>query len=144
MYQRIQEVGRGAGWVIALTIGLLAVSCNDGSSSQELEARIAELEAKHEQQQGAIATVAFAATTPRGTVFDSPLKQFFDSPEFWENVVVDSGSCLSRCAQKRTEGVLACAQAPIDAGCIFVQAAGPITTDDCATECVNQSVPPIP
>ena len=141
-----------SGCLIALAIGLSAVACGGKTSPAGLEERVAELETRLEQQQEAITTVAFAATTPRGSIFDAPLKRFFDAPEFWENVAVDAGACLARCAQERTEGVEVCALAldesgklsPVDEDCIFVHASGPITTDSCAINCMNQSVPRVP
>ena len=79
--------------------------------TEDLEARIAKLESQIQAQQRGIKILALAATTSRGSVFDSPLQQFFDAPEFWEDIYQDEEACHSKCYQGFQARMKACEDA---------------------------------
>jgi hypothetical protein len=56
----------------------------------------------------------------QASVFDPPLRRFFDAPEFWELVYEDVGLCHHNCYQAFTAALEACQQEdPIDDACLI-------------------------
>jgi hypothetical protein len=66
----------------------------------DLEARIVALEAKVQAQEQRIRLLGSAAMLSQRSVFDSPLRRFFDAPEFWERIFVDYGACYYECRDR--------------------------------------------
>ena len=84
--------------LVAVFACLTLVGCDQGQARlDEQEARIAELENQLAQQERKIQFLAAAVTRSSATVFDSPLRRFFEAPEFWEVVYEDVGACHNRC-----------------------------------------------
>ena len=74
--------------------------------TKDPEERIAALESRLQAQGRAIRVLVVAAITRRGSVFDSPLKQFFDAPGFWEDVLGEEEDC--ECFQGQEDRIKAC------------------------------------
>lgn len=99
--------------VLVFAIGLLLArpGCNH-PSADAIAKRVAELEAK-------VATLEkrnndlMLKTRIGGSLFGSPLQNFFAADEFWENTY-DSGQadCAKRCIQNLTDENKACSKKP--------------------------------
>lgn len=124
--------------MILAAFGLFAMGCDRGATADleakisELEGKveaISELEGKVEAQERAIVALASAATLSRASVFDSPLKQFFDAPEFWEVIEVDQAACHNSCYRAYKAKLVACGD---DEECQFNAA---VETVECHDQC---------
>ena len=93
-------------WTAVLSASLALAGCNQNNAAIEL--RVTELETQVESQQRKIATLATALTIARASVFDPPLQQFFDAPEFWQLVFVDEGACHNGCYDAYVSQVTSC------------------------------------
>jgi hypothetical protein len=65
-----------------------------------LEDRIAELESQLKQQEERIRTLGVGISLSSFSVFDDPLDNFFNAPEFWEVVVPDNSACHADCGKR--------------------------------------------
>ncbi|NOR23918.1 MAG: hypothetical protein GQ542_05900 [Desulforhopalus sp.] len=96
---------RASLFVVLASLALLG--CEQGGYG-ELETKIAQLENQANEQEKKIKILAAAVTRSRASVFDPPLKQFFDAPEFWEVVYEDKGACHNECYQQFQHQLDAC------------------------------------
>jgi len=98
---------------IIVVVGLVGSACGGapGASNSALRERIEELESQVEAQDRKIETLTVALTRSRASAFEEPLRRFFDSPEFWENIYVDAGTCHHRCHTDHAEMREACERA---------------------------------
>ena len=94
--------------VLIVAFASLAMAGCEQDKTSDLEARIAKLESQFQAQERKIETLASAVTLSRASVFDSPLRQFFDAPEFWEVVYEDDAECHHNCRQIYKDRLAAC------------------------------------
>ena len=93
--------------LIVVLVSLAMTGCGQLQNA-DLETRIANLENQANEQERKIRFLANAATRSRASVFDSPLRQFFAAPEFWEVVYEDEGACRNNCYQAFQQQFDAC------------------------------------
>ncbi len=86
----------------------LAFTGCEKNNDSELETRIIKLEEQANKQDKKIKLLTSAVTRSSASVFDPPLKQFFDAPEFWEIVYEDKGVCHNNCYQQYKQELKAC------------------------------------
>jgi outer membrane murein-binding lipoprotein Lpp len=87
------------GIVLAAGIGVLMVGTGCGERTDDATAaRVAELEAQVDTLERRNQDLEFKGRLAAGHIFGSPLKNFFEADEFWENTYDSSqGDCAKRC-----------------------------------------------
>lgn len=103
-------------FVCCLGVLLAAAGCaQNGPGEGRLSARLQALENEVEALQKQHDDLALKGQIASSLLFRSPLDDFFNSPEFWENVY-DSGEadCARRCIEQITLHRKQCAQIPND------------------------------
>jgi outer membrane murein-binding lipoprotein Lpp len=94
--------------VLIVVFASLAVAGCEQDKTADLEARIVKLESQVQAQERKIETLASAATLNRASVFDTPLRRFFEAREFWEVVYEDAAACHNNCYQAYKDSLEAC------------------------------------
>lgn len=82
-----------------LTLSILGSGCTqEASKNDELNNRIVEFENQVKTLQERLNDRTLKARIASSLIFKSPLEQFFQSPEFWENTYDSSqADCSKRC-----------------------------------------------
>lgn len=105
---------RTSAFVSCLTIVLACSGCEQGRpGDDQLSAKVQALETNVNALQKRVDDLALKTQITSGLGFGSPLDNFFNSPEFWENTY-DSGQadCSKRCIKVLQTHRAACAEKP--------------------------------
>jgi hypothetical protein len=84
--------------LIVVVASIFLTACSQKGTT-DADARLAKLEQQVQSQDKKIKLLARAATLNRASIFDDPLDQFFDAPEFWQVVYEDKAACYTACFQ---------------------------------------------
>lgn len=82
---------------------------SDTYSDVDLKDRIVELETRLQKLDAKIMLIGKIMGTPQfQSLFDDPLKRFFEAPEFWEIIYEDNVPCHNECSRMYHAAIEAC------------------------------------
>lgn len=102
---------------VVVPLYFLASGCEQkGSGDEQINKKVMELEGKVDVLQNSLDDQRLKSMIISSQVFKSPLEQFFQSAEFWENTY-DSGQadCSRRCIRDLQAMREQCMQKPVEA-----------------------------